>query len=542
MSGQAGTGGAANGELVGTGGLIRLILRRDRVILPVWLLATVGIVLQWAGTAATVYPTPASRQQRLEEVTSTPMFLLFQGQMFDANLGSVIAQRAVAQGALLGALGAALLLVRHTRTEEQSGRRELLGSTVVGRHAPLTAPLIVLVCSGTLIAAACASGLVAAGLPVAGSVCAGLIIGSAVWMTAATTAVFAQLTQSARAAAIGGFAAFFGLHLLRGVGAMGGDSTVWLTWVTPNGWLENARPFADERWWVFGLVALWVLVFGGVAYALSVRRDLGAGMLPARLGPGRAAPSLSGPFGLAWRMHRVMLLVWIVGAAVFGLLMGLVGSEAMDEYARSPWVLDLARQMHVDDPADALFLYIIAAMAIMVGIHAVMTAQRVRTEETGGGAEAVLAEPVTRRRWLASHLAFAIVSPVLILSALGLGLGFGSGITGGDLGAELVGMLSLTTPLTPAIWVIAGVTAAAFGLVPRVTAVIGWAALGIGIAAELAVKASVLPTWVFLSISPFPHASPAYAPGAGSYLALVLLTAGLIALGTVAFGRRDLST
>jgi hypothetical protein len=35
--------------LSGAGGLIRLILRRDRVILPAWLIATAGIVLQWPG-------------------------------------------------------------------------------------------------------------------------------------------------------------------------------------------------------------------------------------------------------------------------------------------------------------------------------------------------------------------------------------------------------------------------------------------------------------------------------------------------------------
>ena len=44
------------------------------------------------------------------------------------------------------------LVGRHTRAEEESGRDELLRSGVVGRHAPMTAALIV---TG---AATCSSG------------------------------------------------------------------------------------------------------------------------------------------------------------------------------------------------------------------------------------------------------------------------------------------------------------------------------------------------------------------------------------------------
>lgn len=527
--------------LAGFGGLVRLILRRDRVILPVWLVATGGIVLQWAVTASTVYPTAASRQARVDEVAATPMFLLFQGQLFDSSLGAVLMQRAAPAAMMLAALGAALIMVRHTRAEEQSGRRELLGSAVVGRQAPLVAVLAVLFGCGLLIGSACAGALVAAGLPVAGSVCAGLVIGAGVWTTAATTAVLVQLAQSPRAAAIGGFATFYAFHLLRGVGAMGGDSTAWLVWLTPNGWLENVRPYAGERWWVFAPVALWIVLLAAIAYGLSARRDLGAGVLPVRLGPARAAASLRGPVGLAWRMHRAMLIVWLGAATALGGMLGFVGADAMEAYARSSWVVDYARMINADDPADALFTYIVAAMAILIAMYAVLTALRLRAEETGGGAETMLAEPVTRRRWMAAHLGFAVGAPVLILVALGLGLGLGSGINDGDLAGGVAHMLRLTIPLAPAIWVIAGFTAAAFGLLPRAAAVLGWAALAVGIGAEIAVKAYLLPDWVYRAVSPFAHVSPAYSPTAVDYVGLVVIAGALTIVGSVAFRRRDLS-
>ncbi|GAB3758966.1 ABC transporter permease [Microlunatus parietis] len=527
--------------LAGTGGLVRLILRRDRVILPVWLGAIAVTVLQWVATAGTVYPTQASRQARFDEVAATPMFLLFQGQLFGTSLGAVLVQRAAPVAAMLAALGAALMTARHTRAEEQTGRRELLGATGVGRHAPLTAVLAVMFGCGVLITAVLAAVLSAAGFPPAGSLCFGLVIGCSLWLTAASTAVLAQLAQHARVAAIGGFALFYALHLLRGIGAMGGDAAAWLVWLTPTGWLENTRPFAGERWWIFALVTAAILLAGAGAYALSARRDLGAGLVPPRAGHGHAPASLRGPLGLVWRLGRAMLITWVVGAAAFGVIMGAVGSGAMGAYAGSPWVIDFARMINTDDVADALFTYIIGAMAIVVGMYGVMTTLRLRGEEAGGAAETILSGPVSRHRFVAAHLGFAAVAPVLILAALGAGLGLGSGLSGGDLAGELVRLLGHTLRYAPAIWVIIGVTAVAFGLVPRAATVIGWAGLAIGVTAEVAVKAYVLPEWVFRAVSPFSHVSPAYGSGAVDYLALTALAAVLIVATMITFRRRDLA-
>ena len=75
---------------------------------------------------------------------------------------------------------AILLVVRHTRAEEEQGRLELLGATVVGRRAALTAALLA-VGGGDARRSACSTALaqIAAGLPAAGSWAFGLA-----WATA----------------------------------------------------------------------------------------------------------------------------------------------------------------------------------------------------------------------------------------------------------------------------------------------------------------------------------------------------------------------
>ena len=113
------------------------------------------------------------------------------------------------------------------------------------------------------------------------------------------------------------------LYVLRAPADLGGPS--WLAWLSPVGWLRLTRAFAGEQWGVFALFAALTAALVAVAYALSARRDLGAGLVPPRTGPAVAAPSLRSPLALAWRLQRAGLLAWTAAFAAFGLGLGAVG-------------------------------------------------------------------------------------------------------------------------------------------------------------------------------------------------------------------------
>src|SRR5207249_6018647 len=110
-----------------------------------------------------------------------------------------------------------------------------------------------------------------------------------------------------------------GAYLLRAVGDTGPTG---LTWLSPVGWGLHVRPYAGERWWVAGLFVGFAVLFMVVGYALAARRDVGAGLLSERLGPAEAAPSLGSPFALAWRLHRGLLIGWIIAQALTGAVLG----------------------------------------------------------------------------------------------------------------------------------------------------------------------------------------------------------------------------
>ncbi|MGH3441778.1 MAG: ABC transporter permease, partial [Nitriliruptorales bacterium] len=272
---------------VGTGALTRLALRLDRVRLAVWILSLVAVTLVFGAAIGDLYPTVAARRQLELSIAANPALTAVLGPAFDlATVGGLVAWRMGFLPLVLVPLMALLAVVRHTRAEEETGRQELVGSTVVGRRAPLTAALLVAAAASLAIGVLVAVGLVVMGEAVGGSVALGGSYVAAGWMFAAVAAVAAQITESARAA--GGIAGtVLGLsYLVRGVGDAAGEGGLSaLSWVSPLGWVLHVRAFAGERWWVLGLALALVAVLVAAAYGLVARRDLGAGLLPARLGP-----------------------------------------------------------------------------------------------------------------------------------------------------------------------------------------------------------------------------------------------------------------
>ena len=185
--------------LAGTGALVRLALRRDRVVLPVFVVLLAVMVAASASATVKVYPDEASRVQAAVAINNTTSTLALYGPIHDeTSLGAISTFKMGIMGALAVAVLALFLVVRHTRAEEETGRLELLGATVVGRRAPLTAALLVAGGAGLVAGAGTALGLIAVGMPAAGSLLMGLGFACLGIAFAAVAGLTAQLVKSAR--------------------------------------------------------------------------------------------------------------------------------------------------------------------------------------------------------------------------------------------------------------------------------------------------------------------------------------------------------
>lgn len=234
--------------LAGTGALIRLILRRDRFLLPIWVLVLAVIPVSAPAGFEQLYPTAAERQAFADTAGSNPGFIALYGPLFNSSIGGLSAWR---MGAfpIFVALASLLTVIRHTRTEEEAGRRELLASTVVGRQAPLAAALIVPVAANLLLATLLSLGLILQDLPAGGSIAFGLAFATPGFVFAAVAGLISQFTQGAGAAR-GIAISVLGLAvLLRAAGDVSDEDSgwSWLSWISPIGWAHRVRAFADER-------------------------------------------------------------------------------------------------------------------------------------------------------------------------------------------------------------------------------------------------------------------------------------------------------
>ncbi|MFB8401575.1 ABC transporter permease [Streptomyces sp. NPDC055912] len=521
-----GTGTTA-GPFAGTGTLTRLALRRDRLTIPLWALVTGGLVASGAGSLEGVYGTAAERAEAAAAMTANSSMRALYGPVFDDSLGGLVAWRFGTFAAVLAAVASLIVVVRHTREEEETGRQEMLSAGAVGRRAPLTAALLAALVVNTAVALIVTAGL--AGQGAAGALALGLALGGTGMVFAATAALAAQLTESARLAK-GLTGAAVGLaFVLRAAGDSGGSPV--LTWLSPIGWAENVRAFAGERWWVLLLIAAAALAQTAAAYALAGRRDIGASFLATRPGPAEGGLATAG--ALAWRLQRGTLLGWSLGFLLGGLVFGGMVEGAADIVGDNAQARQIIERMGGQNAlTDAFLATMVSLFGMVAALFAVGSVLRPHGEETSGRTEPLLANALGRIRWAAGHLLIAFGGSALILALSGIGLALSYGRDAGPvLGASLAQL--------PAVWTLAGLAVLLWGAAPR-AATAAWGAAGLCLALGWIGPALDLPQ-AALNLSPFGHLPKLPGPETAwtPVLALTALAAALVAAGLAGLRRRD---
>ncbi|TNY37988.1 ABC transporter permease [Thermomonospora catenispora] len=537
-------------SFTGTLRLARLAARRDRVQLPVWVLALTGVVAASASSIQSLYQTEQERLSYAMSNAGSAVARVFNGPVADPTAGSITMTETFSFTAVLVALMSSMAVVRHTRQNEETGRAELIGAAVVGRHAMLTAALLVVVAANAVLALLIGGVFLALGLPAAGSLGAGAAFGAVGAAFAAVAAVTAQIAQTARGAnglagAVLG-AAFLLRALGDGLARPAGDGVTvesrWPSWLSPLGWGQQLQPFAGGRWWVFGLFAALLAAGVWTAYRLTDHRDVGTGMLPVRRGPATAARTLLSPLGLAWRLQRGVLLGWAVGVLLMAVSMGPLGEEAEELLATSEELKQYFAQLGGGGAAllDAFFAAVMGMFGIAVAGYTVQALLRIRTEETGP-LEAVLATAVSRPRWILGHILCAVAGTAALLLLTGAGVGVSYGLASGETGrtGELIVAALAQLPATLAV---AGAVVAILGVLPRRAIALSWSILIACLLISQLGPVLELPQAV-MNVSPFTHVPflPVADLAVTPLAALLAVGAALTAGGIAAFRRRDLA-
>lgn len=454
--------------MTGTWTLAKLILRRERLIAPLWILLLISLAAGQANRYMQNFPTAQSVADFAREMSVNKALTAFAGEVYSPTIaGMAVWKNADAIYTILGLI-VILTMIRHTRKEEETGRAELVGSAVVGRLAPLTAALIVTSVSVVIAGLLTAVGMMKLGLDATGSLAFGAAVIGAGLVFTGIGAVAAQLTESARAATGFGAIALGVSYTLRFVAD--GSGITFFKWLSPQGWSHLVQPYGANN---VAVVLLSLAVFAlatAAAYRLNSARDLGHGLIAQRPGPA-TAPRLSSPLALAWRLQRGLLTGWTIGYAVAGLVFGAL-AMSIPEVSRQGASVQEFFQRYTASPdatmTDAYLWLILLSLGYVAALYPLLSLLRLRNEETSGHAELLLATPVSRMRWAASHVVFAMAGSAVIMVVAGATMSALAGEPGKVLAGALVQI--------PAVWVLAGVGVLAFGLLPKAAAAISWIA------------------------------------------------------------------
>ncbi|WP_150460891.1 ABC transporter permease [Nesterenkonia ebinurensis] len=478
---QAPSPAAGQATFAGTGILLRFMLRRDRMRTTTWILGIALAGFYFAHAVSVVAETEEDLVS-LASMYADPVGRMMVGPGFGMDAPTY--ERFYASGYslfiyILIALFSVFTVIRHTRAEEQTDRAELVRANVVGRHATLTATLILTLGANMLAAGLILLAGVSADYDAAGSAlvaASGLAVGL---FFAGAAAVTAQLSESSRGASAlaGGLLAVAYLVRMGGDAAEVGGSG--LSWASPLGWSQQTAPFVHDRWWPLLLLIGSGALFIAAGYWLSTKRDVGASLLPSRLGRAEAKPSLGTPVGLAFRTLKGGLRGWGIALLLTGLMFGSYAQTILDAADSLP--AEVSEIFAGEDMMLGYLAYMAVFMAVFIAAAGVSGISQLRGEESRGRAEYGMSAPVGRIRWLGSHLLVLVVGLVLMLCLVGLGMGVGAAATLEQDGSQYFGQLFLAGALqAPAVLAVIGIVTALFGWLPRAATAVGWVIIGFG--------------------------------------------------------------
>src|SRR5690625_29651 len=141
--------------------LMRFIIRQDRIRIPVWFVALIFITIVVAQAFTRLYGSDGERQG-IAETMKNPAMTAMVGPGYGLDnytIGAMMGHQMFLFTAIAYAIMSILLVVRHTRGDEEAGRIELIRSLPTGQLANLTATVSVVGIVHIILAIATAIGL-----------------------------------------------------------------------------------------------------------------------------------------------------------------------------------------------------------------------------------------------------------------------------------------------------------------------------------------------------------------------------------------------
>lgn len=467
--------------------MIRLILRRDRVKLPLCFGGFAIVCLLLVPVMRDVYGDPDSLSSMHETLGISPAARFVVGSMDAPTLGALVTVELLLWFGVALAIINTMFVVRHTRHNEEVGAQELLLSGRAHRASGLVAAIVVAALTNVAVTVVLGAGLQMMNLP--WSVSESWLFATAlgafglVWATIA--AIVVQLVENGRTAnSI--LAGLVGIaFVMRGVGdflAQMGDSGLyeptWVSVFSPFGWMQATRPLTNPDWSPLLISLGFAVAATVISCVLLSCRDVGAGILPARKGRARASRLLGTPLGLVWHVQKNVFIGWLVTIVLMVATIGALVPQMASILSDSDGMRLMIQAVGgAGELVPAFIATMMAIVCLMVFSYVIHGLTKLHSEESSGHLDNLLSTKISRTKWIGLNTLVVGVGAVVMLVAIGFGLAVCVNILSKytvNVGEYTLAALSYA----PIVWAFAGLYLALYGLLPRIAGGVTWLYFG----------------------------------------------------------------
>ncbi|MCL2077536.1 MAG: ABC transporter permease [Oscillospiraceae bacterium] len=504
------------GNFDNTGKLVRFILRRERVVSAIWIIVLVAFSMLLAPGMANLFDHEA--RQQFAAVYDNPVMVAMLGPIYGADnytAGAMYSGMMLLWVALTVAIMNVFLVARHTRSDEEHGRGEVVRSLPVGRLANLNATMISAVVINGILALTTGLGIFITqveSMDLAGSMLYGAVSGAVGLVFAAITAIFCQLSSNTGGAMGLSFLSLGAFYMLRAAGDAGNEV---LSLISPLGLALRSKIYVENNPVPLIFLLIATVALSAFAYKLNSMRDLGQGFIPAMPGRKKAKKSMLSPFGFSFRLLRNTIIVWVIVMFALGGSYGSVIGDIPGFVSDSPEYLtlmgipaEMVEGIPDDTKAemivDGFGVFVTTMMTLIALVPLLMATLKLRSEEKAGRTENILSRSVSKTKYLGGFTVIAFIMSALMQCATVLGLYSSTAAVLGDENPFILeSLFKANLAYLPALWLMVGLTVLLAGLFPKAVGAV-WGYFGFICFTTLIGGIGILPEWL-TKISPMSY-------------------------------------
>lgn len=395
-----------------TNNYLKFLFKRERKYLIVFLFMIVILVLSQALSFADLYSSLSERTSGAVTMDN-PAMIAIMGPVYkhdgEFTLGALMSNQTILFTALITAIANIILVVRNTRSDEESGRTELLRSKPIGRITNYSSLLITTITMNFLIFLFLSSGLYTlkiTSMDMNGSLLYGCVVAVFGLFISCLAMFFSNLFESSRTVYVYSFLSLGVFYLIRAIGDIGHSD---LSLLSPLGWVVRSQVYTDNNWFFSIILIISSFILVVLALYISYFRDMGDSLLKIERKKNRSSILLKTPSGLFMKLIKKSFFGWIIFSVCLGISYGYLLNDVESFMKTIAYLSPNGNKELIKQFISVIF----PLLTVIIGvIPVILIVNRAVDEERSGRLEIIYSKKIYKRYPLASVTGIAIVQSI----------------------------------------------------------------------------------------------------------------------------------